>query len=176
MPALILGRPPNKPADGAPSVLAEPAITAALVGAATLLFEIALTRVFSLTQGYHFAFLSVSLALLGNAAGGAAVAAGFLRRASSRRPEWWCAVGGLAMMTVLVAVAVLPVDTYALAWSWRQGALFVLYVSLLAVPFVPVGIGLALCFEQRAQAGPVYAGNLVGSAVTDRTRLTHHDR
>lgn len=145
---------------------AEATITALLVGVGTLLFEIALTRVFSLSQGYHFAFLAVSLALLGNAAGGAAVAAGlgFLRQPTWRRPSAWCGGAGLAMLMVLAAVAVLPVDTYALAWSRRQIALFVVYVAVLAVPFVLAGVSLALCFEQRAEAGSVYAGNLVGSA------------
>ena len=36
-----------------------------LLSAATLLFEITLTRVFSVAQWYHFAFMVVSLALLG---------------------------------------------------------------------------------------------------------------
>ena len=36
-----------------------------LLSAATLIFEINLTRLFSVAQFYHFAFLVVSLALLG---------------------------------------------------------------------------------------------------------------
>jgi len=35
------------------------------ISAAVLLLEITLTRVYSVTQGYHFAFLAVSLGLLG---------------------------------------------------------------------------------------------------------------
>ena len=34
-----------------------------MVGAATLLFEILLTRIFSVTMWYHFAFVAISLAL-----------------------------------------------------------------------------------------------------------------
>ena len=41
-----------------------------LLSAATLLFEITLTRVFSVAQWYHFAFMVVSLALLGFGASG----------------------------------------------------------------------------------------------------------
>ena len=41
-----------------------------LLSAATLLFEITLTRVFSIAQWYHFAFMVVSLALLGFGASG----------------------------------------------------------------------------------------------------------
>ena len=36
-----------------------------LLSAAALAFEITLTRLFSVTQWYHFAFLAVSVALLG---------------------------------------------------------------------------------------------------------------
>src|SRR5207245_342415 len=44
-----------------------------LVSMATLMLEIGLTRLFSATMYYHFAFLSISLALLGSGAGGIAV-------------------------------------------------------------------------------------------------------
>ncbi len=45
----------------------------ALLSAAALAFEITLTRLFSVTQWYHFAFLAVSVALLGYGASGTAL-------------------------------------------------------------------------------------------------------
>ena len=42
----------------------------ALTSFATLLLELALTRLFSVVLFYHFAFLSISIALLGLGAGG----------------------------------------------------------------------------------------------------------
>ena len=42
----------------------------ATLSAAVLLLELTLTRVYSVTQGYHFAFLAVSLGLLGFGASG----------------------------------------------------------------------------------------------------------
>lgn len=143
----------------------EPAATAALVGAATLLFEVALTRLFSLTQGYHFAFLSVSLALLGNAAGGSAVAAGFPSQPSLRRPPLWSAAAAPAILAVLGAMTLLPVDTYALAWSPKQVVLSLVLIGIMSLPMVLVGISLALCFESRSGAGSIYAANLAGSGV-----------
>jgi hypothetical protein len=41
-----------------------------LLSAATLAFEVNLTRIFSVAQFYHFAFMIVSLALLGFGASG----------------------------------------------------------------------------------------------------------
>jgi len=46
----------------------------AFVSAAGLAFEITLTRLFAIAQGYHFGFLAVSLALLGFGASGTALA------------------------------------------------------------------------------------------------------
>jgi hypothetical protein len=41
----------------------------ALVALSTLMYEILLTRIFSVTMGYHFAFMAVSLAMFGMTAG-----------------------------------------------------------------------------------------------------------
>ena len=41
-----------------------------LVSVSTLIYEIGLTRIFSISQGYHFAFMVISIALLGIGAGG----------------------------------------------------------------------------------------------------------
>ncbi len=42
----------------------------ALISAATLILELALLRIFAVQQFYHFAFMAVSLALLGAGASG----------------------------------------------------------------------------------------------------------
>lgn len=44
-----------------------------LIAMATLMYEVLLTRIFSVTTWYHFAFLSISVTLFGLAAGGIAV-------------------------------------------------------------------------------------------------------
>jgi hypothetical protein len=44
-----------------------------LLSASTLAFEIVLSRLFSIAQFYHFAFMTVSLALLGAGASGTAL-------------------------------------------------------------------------------------------------------
>ena len=41
-----------------------------LISAATLAFQVALTRFFALAQGHHLAFMAISLALLGAGASG----------------------------------------------------------------------------------------------------------
>ncbi len=41
----------------------------ALVALATLMYEILLTRIFSVTMWYHFAFMAISVAMFGMTAG-----------------------------------------------------------------------------------------------------------
>src|SRR5574341_273923 len=51
-----------------------------LVALATVMFEVLLTRIFSLTLWYHFAFMAISIAMLGLTLGALLV---FLH------PGWW---------------------------------------------------------------------------------------
>jgi hypothetical protein len=66
----------------------------AAVSAALLMTELALTRIFSVTMYYHFAFLAISIALFGLSASGVAVYVLRRRLASidtvccSRRWQW----------------------------------------------------------------------------------------
>jgi hypothetical protein len=59
-----------------------------LLSASALAFEIVLSRLFSITQFYHFAFMTVSLALLGAGASGTAIV-------SARASHVTCNVGEL---------------------------------------------------------------------------------
>ncbi|MCS6844781.1 MAG: hypothetical protein NZ528_10765 [Caldilineales bacterium] len=144
-----------------------------LLSAATLAWEVVLSRVFAVTQFYHFAFLVVNLALLGFGAGGT-----FL----SLRPRWtaddqqaaaWrprleaLALGfAAALLGGYLFVNALPFDSYAIAWDRRQVALLAAYYLALAAPFFCVGVAVGLALAVSGPASHrVYAANLLGSAV-----------
>ena len=55
----------------------------ALISGALLMIELSLTRIFSVTMYYHFAFMAISIALFGLSASGVYV---FLWRRAVRRP------------------------------------------------------------------------------------------
>jgi len=63
----------------------------ALISMALLALEITLTRVFSVKMWYHFAFMSISLALLGGAVGGMVVYVGRERLGRPRLNIRWLA-------------------------------------------------------------------------------------
>src|SRR6266496_2919498 len=66
----------------------------ALVSLAVLLLQLTLTRLFSATMYYHFAFLAIALALFGSGAGGVVVYAleGRLRAVATSRGLAACAL------------------------------------------------------------------------------------
>lgn len=139
-----------------------------LVSAATLLLEIALTRIFAVTQGYHFAFLAISLALLGFGASGTALAV--VPALASRDVRPLIAGAGLLFAVTsaggLYLVKVLPFDAYTLLWEPSQLAYLAVYYLALAVPFFFAGsiVGAALA-KHPARAGGLYGINLVGAGI-----------
>src|SRR5579863_9905216 len=85
----------------------------ALCSLATLLLELALTRLFSVVLFYHFAFLAISIALLGLGAGGVFA---YVRKARLNSIDTrllaaqLCALNMLAIPIVLEIVLHVPVS------------------------------------------------------------------
>ena len=136
----------------------------ALLSAAALLLQVALTRVFSVAQFYHFAFLVVSLALLGFGASGTVLALWPSLRRPGRRP--WFAVGfALAAVVAYLFGNHFAFDSYSIAWDADQAWLLIANLLLLALPFAFAGLLIGSMLAEDAQdAGRVYAANLLGSA------------
>ena len=133
------------------------------VGFATLLGEVQATRLFSLAQGYHFAFLAVGLALLGLSAGSVLAAAWPPQRRAAIAAS--SVAAGLAYPLCFRLANAIPVDLYAVAWSTRNLCLLAAAVAAMVIPFLLSGLVLARCLQAaRDRAGAVYAANLVGSA------------
>lgn len=136
-----------------------------LVSAATLMFELALTRLFSVTEWYHFAFLSVSVALLGYGSSGT-----LLALASANTRSRLASISALALpLSILGAYLIInriPFDSYQLAWSRRQILYLVIYYLSLVVPFAASGFLVAHHLTLTPErSNSLYAANLIGSAL-----------
>ena len=138
-----------------------------LLSAATLAFEVNLTRLFSVAQFYHFAFMIVSLALLGFGASGTFLS--LFPRLKERDPMR--TLTGLSWGFALAAVGsylltlYLPFDSFRIAHDWRQGAVLALHYVALAAPFFCSGTAIALLLAaQPERINRTYAANLAGSA------------
>ena len=141
-------------------------LSVAALAAAALLLESALTRLLAVAQYYHFAFLVVSLALLGFGASGAFLS---LRKSPAPNPHIYRLAGaGFAASTLLAYVAVnwLPFDSYTIAWERRQLLYFAFYYLVLALPFFCSGVGIGAGLAIGGGRGHlIYAANLLGSGL-----------
>ena len=138
----------------------------ALTSFAALLLELALTRLFSVVLFYHFAFLAISIALLGLGAGG--VFAYLLKRWISRFDTrtlamWLCMVNSVTVLLVLETVLHVPV---ALEVSWKNFMrLTVLYLAA-AVPFFLTGVIFSVTFARETRRiSRLYGADLGGGAL-----------
>jgi len=139
-----------------------------LLSLATLIFETVLTRFLAIAQFYHFAFLVISLALLGFGASGTLLGVfPRIRELPLERTLSWVGIGfALSIWVTYAVINWLPFDSYSIAWERRQIILFILYYFSLSLPFLVSGLGLgttlALIDEKH---NTVYAANLIGSGL-----------
>jgi len=138
----------------------------ACVSAASLLLEVTLTRVFSVTMWYHFAFMSVSLALLGTAASGAFLyltQRHFPANQLAVRLPLLAALFSLAILLCFVAQLGIPfMPTKSLAGVANMGLIF----AILAVPFFLGGLCISLAITHLSQqVGRLYFADLGGAAL-----------
>jgi spermidine synthase len=137
-----------------------------LVSAATLLLEIALTRIFSVLFFHHFAFLVISTALFGFGFSGIVL---FLRGPRAAKLDQ-----RLALFSLLFAVTILLATKVVLALPYQfpevsghpaQVLRLALNYAVLAVPFFFSGLVIALLLNSfSAQSGKLYAFDLTGAA------------
>ena len=126
-----------------------------LIAAGTLIFEIALTRLFSLFFQYHFVFLAVSIAVFGLSIG--AALARLIRpepdRLSQRLVQLLIGIS-IAYPMATLFIALLP----STASIWPRALLAL-------IPFVGTGFFTATVFEYYSESsGSLYSADLIGSA------------
>ncbi|MFI5393914.1 MAG: hypothetical protein ACHQ9S_00150 [Candidatus Binatia bacterium] len=135
-----------------------------LVMMSNLMLELLLTRIFSATMWYHFAFMAVSIALFGTTVGAVGVYMWPHHFATER--AWLVAArfallyAGSIVFCTLLQLQMTP--TFGASWG-EIGRLAVLYV-MVAIPFTLSGVFICLALV-RAQdrLGAVYCADLLGA-------------
>ena len=133
---------------------------------AALLLELALTRLFSVVLFYHFAFLAISIALLGLGAGGVFA---YLRKAQLSRRETRPLAAALCCLNAVVIPIVLEIVLHvpvSLELSWNNLLkLTVLYLAA-AVPFLLTGVLFSVVFARETRTiTRLYGADLLGGAL-----------
>jgi spermidine synthase len=138
----------------------------ALTSFAALLLELALTRLFSVVLFYHFAFLAISIALLGLGAGGvfAYLWKGRLAQIPTRKlASRLCVANAVLIVVVLEIVLHVPVALDVSAQNFAR--LTALYLAA-AVPFFLTGLLFSVVFARETKRIPrLYGADLCGGAL-----------
>ncbi|MBI2186397.1 MAG: hypothetical protein HYU37_04655 [Acidobacteria bacterium] len=135
------------------------------VSAALLMTELALTRIFSVTMYYHFAFLAISIALFGLSA--SAVLVYVLRRRLAPFPARHLLTRAAVVHAIgtLVALALLVRIRVGLNYSASNLVLMLVIYVLAALPFLTGGAVVAVAFTRlSARINLVYGADLLGAA------------
>lgn len=141
-------------------------IATLLVSLAAIGYEILLMRVLSIVQWHHFAYMIISLALLGYGASGTLIAIN--HRLIDRRFELIFALSafafGVSMVGCYIAAQRLPLNALELIWNPRQLLNLTFLYLLFFVPFffAATCVGLALtCLKEHINR--IYFFDLFGA-------------
>src|SRR5262245_11117822 len=132
-----------------------------LVTLATMMYEIALTRIFSVTMWYHFAFVAISVAMFGMTVGALVVylaPAWFPPERVTRRLGLSALLFGAGIVGSLLVHLAVPFRPERTLLGLST---IVLTYAVVAIPFVFGGIAVALALTRfPAQLARLYAVDL----------------
>lgn len=138
----------------------------AILAGASIAFEILLTRIFSILLWHHFAYMIISVALLGIGASGTLLA--FARDLLARR--FTTTFAGCAVLFAVSTVACfalaqrVPFNPLEVIWDLDQQLYLAQMYLLLAVPFFAVGLAIGLALTRFAERIPsLYQADLLGA-------------
>ena len=143
-------------------------VAVALLAAVSLAFEILLMRLFSLLQWHNFAYMIISLALLGYGASGTLLV--FFGKPLQRHFERaWVLLAGLFGVSIPLAFLLaqeIPFNPLELLWDpWQWLWLAAVYLVLM-LPFLLVALLICISFERyRETLGAVYGADLLGAGL-----------
>jgi spermidine synthase len=145
-----------------------PYLALAAISAATLAYEVLLVRLFAIVQWHHFAFMAISVALLGFGASGTWLALWQHRVVPRYTPIFAgaAALFALSAPASFLAAQSLPFNALAIVWDPGQLLYLLAMYLLLVVPFFCGATCVGLAFVCHGdKIGRLYAFNLIGSAV-----------
>ncbi len=132
-------------------------VTVFLISFTALTFQITLTRIFSSTMMYHFAFMAVSVALLGWGFGG--IVLHFLKRRN------YVVKLESALMILLAYAVSMPVYLLAVSKLQLSENYSLFYFTISFIPFFLAGIPLAFLYSKLAgSASKLYLLDLAGAS------------
>lgn len=132
---------------------------------ASLSYEIALTRIFSISLWYHFAFMVISIAMLGIGASGTVLSLYSKLNHTSRIGVYGLFLGASITLSY-IATNQIPFDPVRLSWDRAQLIYICLYYIVLSVPFFFFGLCIAAALSGASEkSGLLYGADLLGAGM-----------
>ena len=129
-----------------------------LIALSGLVLEVSITRIFSAAIWYHFAFVAVSVALVGLGASGLVVQ----HRVKKLKGKW---AENLTIFSAWGITIFIPITIFVMHALASQVIYLPLFMILFSVPFFLVGIIISAAFNAFASvAGRLYAADLIGAS------------
>ena len=132
----------------------------------TLMYEVLLTRIFSVTMWYHFAFVAVSVALFGMTVGALIIhllPERFAQEDTADRLAQASLLFSITLVVSFLTQLVIPFDDH---WSLLAIYSKALTCLVISVPFIFSGITVALTLTRFPnQVSRLYAADLVGAGL-----------
>ncbi|MGB5455356.1 MAG: SAM-dependent methyltransferase, partial [Gammaproteobacteria bacterium] len=145
-----------------------PLATIFMLSAAALAYEVLLVRLFSIIHWHHFAFMVISIALLGYGASGSMITVfqrGLLQRYNSVL-ILNAVMFGLSAIACFIAVQQMPFNALEILWDTSQWQRLLMSYLLLTLPFFFVANAIALTMARyHDRIALVYGVDLIGAGV-----------
>ncbi len=139
-------------------------LSVALLSSSLLAYEVTLLRIFSIALWHHFAYLILSIAMLGFGASGTLLS---LLQPEPRRAERWFAP--LALITAVTQVVGLALamnisfEPFLVAWDFSQSLRLLGFYVLLGIPFTAGASAIALALLSWRKIEEIYFADLLGA-------------
>ena len=145
-----------------------PLLSIFILSASALAYEVLLIRLFSIVHWHHFAFMVISIALLGYGVSGSLITV-FRRWLLGNYDRVFIAntlLFGLSSIACFIIVQSVPFNTLEILWDSSQWQRLLLSYLLLTLPFFFVANAIALTMMRFDQKIPlVYGVDLIGAGI-----------
>jgi len=139
-----------------------------LLSFGVLLSQVALNRIFSFTVWYHFAYISISLALLGFGASGAMLAAypGLGTGSLHRKVAAYAALSAFGTVAMLLWLGTVRVSPFSALESATEAAKLVAMLAVTLWSFLFAGLAITLTLREAGDdVHRLYFWDLVGAGL-----------
>lgn len=140
-----------------------------VIALASLLHEFTLTRILSVSLWYHFAFMIISVALLGIGISGVAVSLfpRLINKPADKLLSILAIIYGASVLVTFIIIFYIPIDPFSLFTQKIQFIIIPIYYLLITIPFFFAGLIIStLLTKFSADVSRLYFFDLVGAGLS----------